>query len=222
MGVFSGIRVWLEKLKEIAFIYSLLRLTPEQLSMFAAEMVLKHAKDRQWSVLNYATGHALTGWALMEDCLVILASLLLNTTVEKTGLVFFSIINFQAWITIITELFELDQKFSPFQRRWNKIFERLRSEKDNRDRLAHNYIMSENASGNPLGLPIKIASRIDMRQKSLKSRPMTLEQVVSFRTRVDAIADDLQSLIKDMTSHLLDPQPASPEKSSELSSDQPT
>jgi len=202
MGFFSSIGIWLEKVKSIGVIYTLSRLTPEQLSFITVDMTMKDVKDNKWATLNYATGHAITGWALMEDSLVLLAAILLRATPERTGLVFFSIINFQAWITIITELFELDEEFAPFQRRWNKIFERIRAEKDDRDRLAHNYIMSEKVSANPLGVPIKIASRIDMRTKSRKAIPMTVDQVLAFRTRIDAIADDLNSLIKDMSEQM--------------------
>jgi hypothetical protein len=150
MSFFSGTSIWLEKLKTIKFIYSLSRQTPEQLELFGWDIVLRKLQGNNWALLNYATGHAITGWALMEEKLVLIASMLLKTTPEKAGLVFFSIINFQSWITIITELWELDQEFTPLQRRWNKLSERLRSEKDNRDRLAHHYIMSENVSDNPL------------------------------------------------------------------------
>lgn len=219
MGFFSNItRLWLEKLKSVGFIYGLMRQSPEQLTFLAADMIAKHAEDDKWILLNYATGHAITGWALMEDRLILLASLLLRTTPEKTGLVFFSIINFQAWITIITELFELEDEFRPFQRRWNKLFERLRAEKDFRDRLAHHYIMSENVSDNPLGIPIKIASRIDMRIKSRKAAPMTANQVLDFRTRIDAISDDIQVL----TDEMLKLMPSAAIASREKNGDQPT
>jgi hypothetical protein len=221
MGFFSGISIWVEKLKLVGIIFNLSRRTPEQLSLLAADMMLKDLEGNKWALLNYATGRAITGWALMEESLVLLASLLLRTTIEKTGLIFFSIINFQVWITTITELFEIDEDFKLFQRRWNKLSERLRAEKDNRDRLAHHYIMSKNVSGNPLGVPIKIASRIDMRSKSRKSSPMTLDQVLEFRTRIDAIADDLHNLIRDMRKHAPGAESASPGKPSERVPDQP-
>jgi hypothetical protein len=138
--------------------------------------------------------------------------------------VFYSIINFQVWITVITELFELDDEFRPFQRRWNRIFERLRAEKDVRDRLAYHYIMGENVSNNRYAMPIKAAARMDLRAKSIKSPPLTLDQVLAFRDRIDAIADDIQSLSDEMLKHMKTPRvaSASPEKPSEHGSDQGT
>jgi len=98
-------------------------------------------------------------------------------------------------------LFELDLELAPFQRRWNKLFERLRAEKDNRDRLAHHYAVPSDVTDNPLGIPIKMASRIDMRAKSKKANPMTIDQVNAFQTRMEAILADLNNLIGDMLKH---------------------
>jgi hypothetical protein len=222
MGFLSAIENCTEKLRTIRLILTLSRQTPEQLTLLAQEMLQKDLEGNKWAVINYATSYAITGWALMEEKLVLIAALLLRADVEKTGLVFYSMINFQVWITIITELFELDQVFKPFQRRWNKIFERLRAEKDNRDRLAHNAIMSQNVSDNPLGVPIKIAAQLDWRSKSRKSAPMTLDQVEAFRKRIDAIDDDLQELIDDMNKHAHATAYALPKKSSEQDSGPPT
>jgi hypothetical protein len=204
MGLFSGIRLWLGRLKRAQFIHTLSKQTPEQLSEYnnAIRGIFDAIEGNNVALLHYATGRAITTWALMEERLVMVASLLLKTTPQKTGLIFYSIINFQVWITIITELFELDQEFAPFQRRWNKLFERLRAEKDNRDRLAHHYVMSSAVSDNPLGVPIKKASRIDMRIKSQKAAPMTVEQVRAFQTRIEAITDDLLTFWKDMAAEL--------------------
>jgi hypothetical protein len=86
----------------------------------------------------------------------------------------------------------------PFLSRISIVGDRLRAEKDNRDRLAHNYILSPNVSANPLRKVIKKASRIDMRAKSQSLGPMTIEQVIGFKERIDAISDDLMKLVDDM------------------------
>lgn len=204
MGFFSDIRIWLGKLRRAEFIYNLSQESPERLTEYnaAISQIFKTIEGNSYALLHYATGRAITGWALMEERLVLIAALLLKTTPQKTGLIFYSIFNFQAWITIITELFEIDQDFAPFQRRWSKIFERLRAEKDNRDRLAHHYAMPSDVSDNPLRIPIKKASRIDMRAKSRKAAPMTIDQVGAFQVRIEAISDDLLKLRDDMAAHL--------------------
>jgi hypothetical protein len=65
----------------------------------------------------------------------------------------------------------------------------------NRDNLAHHYVMSANVSDNPLGKAIKKSSRIDMRMKSQKSAPMTIEQINDFQDRLGVISDDLLTQI---------------------------
>jgi hypothetical protein len=222
MGFLSAIRKWSEKLGTIRLILTLSRQSPEQLVLFAQEMIQKEVEGNKWAVLNYATGWAITGWALMEDRLILIAALLLRADVEKAGLVFFSIISFHTRITIITELFELDQDFKSFQSRWNKLFERMRAESDYRDRLAHNYIMSEKVSENPLGMPIKITSRLDTRAKSKKSRPLSVAEVESFRRRIDAISDDVGKLLDEMNERARAIAAASRQKSSEQAHDQPS
>ncbi len=204
MGFLSVIRTWTAKYKRAQFIYNLSQQTPEEMKQYSAAIngIFGAIEENQYALLHYATGRAITGWALMEERLVLIAALLLKTTHQKAGLVFYSIINFQVWITIITELFALEPDFAPFRHRWNKVFERLRTEKDNRDRLAHHYAMPKTVKDNPLGVPVKKAPRMDMRLKSQKAAPMTAEQIEDFRKRIDAIGDDLGKLLEDMTTHL--------------------
>ena len=172
-------------------------------------------------VLHRATGNAITTWAIMEERLVMIASLLLKTMPEKTGLIFYSIINFQVWIAIITELFDLEPDFSPFRRRWNKLYERLRAEKDIRDSLAHHAVLSATVSDNKLPHSIKRASRIDMRAKSRALKPLNAIQVNYFSERIGTISDDLLTLVDDMTAHVKPAErPPSPDKSSAPNSDQ--
>jgi hypothetical protein len=196
MGLRSFIRIWLEDVKQTTLIYKLVRKNPGDLAAISDTI-----KTNELAHLKYMMGHAITQWALMEERLIMVATLLLRTKPEKTGLIFFSIINFQVWLAVITDLFKLEPEFSDLQRRWNKIYERLRAEKDNRDRIAHHYAMSADVSDNPVGRAITKAHRMDMRAKSLASKPMTVEQVEAFADRVGAIGDDLGNLTDDMLKH---------------------
>ena len=49
MGFFSGISIWVEKLKLVGFIFNLSRRTPEQLSLLAADMMLKDLEGNKWA-----------------------------------------------------------------------------------------------------------------------------------------------------------------------------
>jgi len=154
-------------------------------------------------LFHQAIGGALTTWAIMETRLVLVASLLLKLDPQKTGLIFYSVINFQVWIALITELFPMEPDFTAFQRRWNKIAERLRAEKDHRDRLAHEIIIKSD--------PILKPSPLDFRSKSRHFRPLTFQEVITFRDRIGAITDDIGSLLDDMRPYL---GSSSPRKSS--------
>lgn len=184
---------------------------------------LKALIDEGWARLNEyqiaqlhrSTGAALTTWATMEERLIIVASLLLKSQPRKVGLVFYSIINFQVWIAVITELFGMEPDFASFQKRWNRTYERLRAEKDNRDRLAHNAAVSEDPSSDPLRQTVKKASRFDTRAKSRSFVPMDTELVIQFGERVAAISDDLLKLVDDMTDHL---ESKAPNASQDISS----
>lgn len=223
MGFFSAIRHLIEHISENARIVRLYRTSPEELKAIHAELcaILERRKEAGVDLFHQATGGALTSWAIMEERLVMVASILLKTSPKKAGLIFYSILNFQTWIAIITELFPLEPDFSDFRHRWNKIAERLRKEKDNRNWLAHNAVSSKDVLDNPTGMPVSKPSRIDMRAKSRSFPPMTFEQVHSFRSRIGQISDDLLQLVDDMLDHLhIVEQRASLEKSSEPARDQ--
>jgi hypothetical protein len=208
MGFFVSIRSRFASARRgFHIIRDLYHTSPKQLERLREQLndLRQNVQQNDVALIHRATGSAITGWAIMEERLVMAAALLLKTTPEKTGLVFFSILNFQAWISIITELFGLEPDFSDFRKRWNKIYERLRAEKDNRDRLAHHYVVSAAVSDNPTGRAVKKPSRIDMRMKSQAFQPLTMEQINDFCDRVAAISDDLLTLIDDMQEHLTSP-----------------
>ncbi len=51
-------------------------------------------------------GRAISLWGSMETLLVIIGTFLLGTTPKKAGIVFYNILSFPAWLTIISELFQ--------------------------------------------------------------------------------------------------------------------
>lgn len=149
-------------------------------------------------------GLAISSWARMEEMLVVIVAMLLRVPNEKAGLVMYSILNFNSWIEIINVLFELDDQFRPFRRKWSKIGERIRSMKDQRDQLAHHSI--EHTS-----IVIR-ASILDVRTKTKKQRPLDANEIVEFSNTVTAIALDLVKLAEAMSEILRD---VSPRKSAE-------
>jgi len=223
MRLFSAIVRWFRQTVQAGRFYELYRKSPEQLQAAHAELhaVLQKMEEGEATIFYRAVGGALTTWALMEERLVMIAAILLKTMSRKTGLIFYSIINFQVWLSIITELFKLEPDMSSFQRRWNKIAERLRAEKDNRDRLAHTPMLSSSVSDNLERKPIMKAPRLDMRAKSQAFAPLGVEQIMEFRGRIGAISDDLLKLMDDMMDHLKNvAPPTSQEKPSPPITDQ--
>ena len=131
----------------------------------------------------------------MEELIVAIASLLLRSNGTKAGLIFYSIINFNVWLTIIHDLFELDTKLSPFQSRWNKISERIRRIKDQRDQLAHHSVQTRDDEIHPSAVR---PSTFDSRRKSLKQEPMSVLETRDFANAVLDISESLQELIQAM------------------------
>jgi hypothetical protein len=108
----------------------------------------------------------------------------------------------------------VDDKLAAFKPRWNKISTRLRSAKDDRDRLAHNYVKkgsAELASELPVTLNIP---HFDHRQKQQKFSPMTIEQVQQFSKTTFAVFKDLTALMVEMGKEIgVTGIPALPDKS---------
>jgi hypothetical protein len=194
MGFLFTIRAWLADVRQLGDLYKLRRRNPGDIAAIATAL-----KANELAMLKYNVGHAITEWAIMEERMIMVATLLLNTEADKAGLIFYSIINFNVWLSIIADLFRLTPNFTKFQPRWNKIAERLRAEKDTRDRLAHHYTMS--ASASPTGETISKAARMDTRTKSLKSAPMRSPQIEAFSDRIGTIGDEILKLFDDMLEH---------------------
>jgi hypothetical protein len=145
---------------------------------------LSHRRD----ILFRGIGAALSAWSKMEEIMVVIAMQLLRTSPEKAGVVMYSIINFNTWLSVIHDLFEHDEDFRNFKGRFDKIGERIRRIKDQRDQLAHHSVRITDEP------PLLKASKFDARPKSKKQPPMSLDEVQDFTDKVLIIAEDLHEL----------------------------
>jgi hypothetical protein len=115
---------------------------------------------------------------------------LLIVKTAQAGLIMYSILNFNVWLSLIHDLMALNPKLKPIQTRWNKISERIRKIKDLRDQLAHHSVSTKKAHLKP--------SQFDIRQKTKLQRPLNLTQIFEFIQAIVAICDDLEKFIEDM------------------------
>jgi hypothetical protein len=160
--------------------------------------------------LFIAIGSALTTWSKLEEGLVHILAILLRSDTEKSGLILYSIINFNVWISVIDEIFAIDDTLTPLKPRWNKIAARLRELKDGRDRLAHNAVRYDDVIADFGDTAIR-PGRLDIRRKSVKSAPMNRDDISAFSRRVNQTTQDMIDLGREMLATLR----ASREKSSE-------
>jgi hypothetical protein len=68
----------------------------------------------------FLIGLSITAWSSMEGFLVHVAAMLLDTDAKKAGLVLYST-GFHSWLSIISDLFNLDPSYHPVRSDWNKI-----------------------------------------------------------------------------------------------------
>lgn len=137
-----------------------------------------------------SVGQAISAWAAMETYLVRIASCLLTTTEHKTGLMFYSIMNFHSWLAIIDELFALDPNYSAFRQRWIKASENLKAYNDIRVRLAHNTVWDAGSSD---ALALR-PGLFDARPKSKNHEPLTNAEIVDFTGKVVKLCNTLGDL----------------------------
>lgn len=147
------------------------------------------------NVMFVNIGQALTAWARMEEVLVMIAHILMGTKADKVGLVMYSIINFNTWLSIIDELYPLESELMKFKPRWNKLSARIRRIKDVRDRLAHEPAYRGEEDTYPSSLR---PSELDVRLKTAKYKPLTGIEINEFSMVVTSITEDLLSLLHDM------------------------
>jgi hypothetical protein len=151
---------------------------------------LEEAKRHLRHTFFSSIGQAISMWGSMENILVSIASLLLNTDPDKAGLIFYSIQNMHVWLNIVDDLFSIDTVFSDKRKEWTKISDRLRGLNDMRVRIAHHTYWHR---GKDDEHPTLAAAPLDTRTKSKKYEPLTPEQIVDFIETVAQISESLNN-----------------------------
>jgi hypothetical protein len=135
-----------------------------------------------------SVGQAISMWASMEDLLVEIAALLLDTSEEKAGLLMYSIINFNVWLNIIDELFSIEPRYQTHKATWTAQSEKLRGMNDTRVRLAHHTAL------NHMDDQALRPGRHDTRIKSRKHAPLSEAEITDFITQLLDVDQALFSL----------------------------
>ncbi|MGY4399319.1 hypothetical protein [Bradyrhizobium sp. USDA 3315] len=173
--------------------------------------------QRQFNENYYTTiGKGISAWSRNEGLLVTVGAILLRTTFEKAGLVFYSIINFHAWLSIIDELFENDPQYQDQRPQWLAIAKQLRKLNDTRVRLAHQEVhagkgfLEAVAAGEEEEVlyPSLKPNQFDTRAKSKKHSSLQFEDLVNFISALGDVATDLAELSQRMAEIYLKPKRA--------------
>jgi hypothetical protein len=139
-------------------------------------------------------GQGISIWGLMEGNLVHLFAKLMGSSIEKSGLVLYSIMNFHVWRTIISDLFAFHPDLKEFSSIWNKKAVRLRSLNDVRVRLAHHTALESGGPGDHTLKP----GRNDTRPKSLAHTPLTPDDIDAFIEKLIELNNEMGFLMHDM------------------------
>ncbi|WP_426410792.1 hypothetical protein [Bradyrhizobium ganzhouense] len=126
----------------------------------------------------YATvGQGISNWARMEGRIINLAAYLLDTNVQKAGVVFYSM-NFNLWLNVIDDLLLLDKHLTNIRKRhWSPVSSELRKLNDIRVRLAHHTTWQAPAAGS--GVYLRPA-REDQRSRSRAYPILTADEILKF------------------------------------------
>lgn len=184
---------------------------PGAVSALAAEALAQSKVFREDRIFS-AVGHALSMWARMEEGLVAIAGALLRTPFDKAGIIMYSMINFNVWLSIIDELFSIDPLLKKLKPKWNQVSVDLRAIKDIRDRLAHDTIYDREFDKVDSEKALR-PGRLDLRSKSRSHKPMSVDQIWEFYHSVARVGDRITALLNEITL-LMDEQLSSREKSS--------
>jgi hypothetical protein len=175
-------------------------------------LATQQRQGRQW--LYTAVGQALSTWAMIEENLVVIATLLLKTDPAKAGLILYSIFNFNTWLSIIEELFRIEPDYRKLLPSWNRISHQLRSLKNTRDRLAHQTIFHRRAEGDIAATDISLRpARFDTRIHSTQHPPLDVQEIFKFQEDLLKMSEVTSRLLNSMTEIIQ--ASASPEKSPE-------
>ena len=164
----------------------------------AADLLMSREEIQQQMDMVFfsAVGKSITKWSEFEGYLVAIVAMLLDTNLEKAGLIFFSINNFHTWLSIIDELFSLEKKFAAQKHEWGAIAQRLKKLNDTRVRLAHHSsIKKEKEIG---GFSVLKPHEFDTRAKSKKHGPLEIDEILKFDAEIDPLGISVTKLLKTM------------------------
>jgi hypothetical protein len=137
-----------------------------------------------------AVGQGISNWTRMEGRIVHLGAELLDSDIQKTGVVFYSITNFNVWLGIIAELLSLNNRLRLAKKEWNGISNRLRELNDTRVRLAHHTIWSPLSSDQVFSRP----APEDHRSKSRGYSNLTALEILNFTKATNQMVPQLLEL----------------------------
>lgn len=131
-------------------------------------------------------GRGISLWAIMEGNVVFIFAKLTGMTVEKAGIVLYSM-GFSAWLTVITDLFAFDPKHQPLASEWNTRMRCLRRMNDVRTRLAHHttFLTADN---------LLRPGSFDLRPKTVAQSPLTEAEISDFIDEIIEMTNSLTSL----------------------------
>lgn len=154
-----------------------------------------NAKNRAEEVFFTSVGQSISMWSNTEGFLVAVAGMLLDTRFAKAGLIFYSIPNFYSWLSIIDELFSMEQKFSAQKPEWGAIADRLKKLNDTRVRLAHHSFRRGQEVDH---FPVLRPNRYDTRAKSKKHGPLDIDEIMAFTEDLLPVMERITKLLNDM------------------------
>jgi len=135
-----------------------------------------------------AVGRGITQWANTESLLIIIGATLLETSFEKSGVVFYSIINFNVWLSIISELMPKTDEFEKAKEKWGVLSEKLRRLNNTRVLIAHHPVDTDDPVVKPHDLNTTI--------KAIKSKPLAPEDILAWVEEVIKASNELISFSK--------------------------
>lgn len=127
----------------------------------------------------------------MEGRIVHLGAELLDSDIQRAGVVFYSITNFNVWLGIIADLLSLNKRLSLAKKEWNGMSNRLRELNDTRVRLAHHTIWHADRGSQEVYLR---PAREDHRSKSRGYSNLTALEIIAFTKATNQMVPKLLDL----------------------------
>jgi hypothetical protein len=139
--------------------------------------------------LYITVGQGISNWARMERKIIHVVAYIMDCNVDKAGIVFYSIINFNVWLTIIEDLLSLDPHLGSSKTAWTKITSRLRELNKTRARLAHHTVWH---SRHEVGL---LPALEDHRRESKKHLPLQASEIIAFTKATTQLGTELDGFL---------------------------